>query len=207
MSKKRVMLQCPCFLSRIGIEALFSRQHSFFELVVSEPSLTQYEDLLSCDVIMLNLDDYEYNLFLLLKLIVADIPHSHPKIIIAEAPQVAVINKVLGGLRGIYTVVDRSSSLEIFREQIIAALQGCLQTAKVNIRKVDVTALSPQEILILYRILNGDEMMKIAKDLLINYKMVSYYKRSALSKLGMRSITSFFCRDNNKKVEGCLSHD
>ncbi|AHG22582.1 hypothetical protein Z042_01840 [Chania multitudinisentens RB-25] len=212
MEKKKLVLHCPCHFIQIGLKEIFS-QPPFVErtvIVDSVSNLKQCECALlkhpKVEMVILALDNHWYNPISLLKLVTQRLPELHPQSKIALIGNITYMNmlkRYLGEGGGVYIFLDISVSLSILRQQLLAALQTRVFTANsVYKPMLVVPRLSAREMMVLNRVLNSDSITQIARDLRLHYKTVNNYKRSALSKLGVRSLPLLLIQNYNKKMLG-----
>lgn len=212
MKKKKLVLHGPCRFIQMGLEEIFSKAPFIeqTEIVASVSTLQQCEYALSkqplVEILILTLDNHCFNPVSLLKLITQPLPGRHPNskiILIGDIIYMNMLKRHLGEMKHPYIFLDISLPVFIIQQQLLSALQTCLPTAKqVNSKVPDVPHLSSREMMVLNRVLNGETIAIIATDLRLHYKTVNHYKRSALLKLGVRSLSRLLMQDYNRKMVG-----
>ena len=213
MNKKKLLLHCPCRFTQMGLEKIFSETPFIeqAEIVASISTLQQCEYTLirqpKIEIIILTLDNHCFNPISLLKLITPHLLGLHPGskiILIGDILYMGMLKHYLEKLAHPYTFLDILNPVFMLQQQLLIALQTGFPPAKQAYDKIPVTQqhLSPREMLVLNRVLNGETIEIIAKDLRLHYKTVNHYKRSAMLKLGARSLPNLLMQDYNKRMVG-----
>lgn len=195
MTKKKVVLQCPCNFTRTGLEALISDTHlsGALEVVASTDDLEQGRAALNnlpvVDIMILVLSGRRYSLASLLELVGKRLPITHPSckiVLMSQANDTDQLKRYFSGLENVWITLERSTTLAQWQEYLLNT-DSLKRSMPGNSRRFSAT-LSTRELLILRRLLAGEFPNKIADDLQLSYKTVSHYKRAALAKLGIRSL-------------------
>lgn len=201
MRKKKLVLQCSCHFTRMGLEALINESDlsASLELVASARDATQCESLLTdlpvVDIVILILRNSDYNLASLLELIGERLPHRHPSsqvVLMGNLGSLNVLKRCFSGLENVWSITASSApSATLLKnlQEIAADDKGKARDPRAG--------LSRHERLVLRKLLGGESPNQIANGLAIHYKMVSYYKRSALTKLGMSSLSPLVVNRHN----------
>lgn len=201
MRKKKLVLQCSCHFTRMGLEALINESElsASVELVASTRDATPCESLLAelpvVDIVVLILRNNDYNLASLLELIGERLPHWHPSsqvVLMGNLSSMNVLKRCFSGLENVWSITASSAPLAA----LLKHLQEIAAAEKMKV-KDPRAGLSQYERLVLRKLLGGESLNQIAGGLAIHYKTVSYYKRSALAKLGMSSLSPLVLNRHN----------
>lgn len=201
MRKKKLVLQCSCHFTQMGLAALINESDlsASLELVASAGDATQCESLLTdlpvVDIVILILRNSDYNLASLLELIGERLPHRHPssRVVLMGTPgSLNVLKRCFSGLENVWSITDSSVPSAV----LLKNLQEIAATNKGKARDPR-GGLSRHERLVLRKLLGGESPNQIANSMAIHYKTVSYYKRSALAKLGMSSLSPLVVNRHN----------
>lgn len=195
----KILLQCPCEFTRVGIMGLLDDHYpdTRINTVTNVSSLEQAEDMLimsdSLDVIILTLNSVYYNAAEILDVLSRHIPAHHPDskiIIFTDNKCIEALKRHLKGLENIYTILEVDVPLEKIRRELsqVRRTEGTLNEPVASL----TCALSTRELIILKKLLHGKSISQVAKELSLNYKTISHYKRSAMSKLGIRTLHPLF---------------
>ncbi|WP_431225427.1 LuxR C-terminal-related transcriptional regulator [Serratia sp. L9] len=204
MIKKKVMLQCSCNFTRIGLDALISSSPlaEYIEIVAYPRNFEQCKTLLGrlpeVDVVILTLNHNEGNLASFLQLLGGYLPCTHPAgkvVLMAEATYVEMLKRYFYEFNSAWESLDGATTLEKLHEQLWDII---LLSKRSNwIAESASERLSSSELLVLRKLLDEEKLAQIAIDLNLNYKTISHYKRSALAKLGMNSLCPLVMRNLN----------
>jgi DNA-binding CsgD family transcriptional regulator len=176
---------------RVGIEELINDTHlsHALDIVGSTNNLVECEDIFNSlpvvDFVILTISNREQNLASLLQLIGQDLPKKHPKsqvILIGNMAYMSLLKCYFGGLGNVRVILDNTMSLEELKMELMSLIfpwQG---------REITSIMLSSRELQVLRMLLDGDTAKQIAKELQLDFRTVSHYKRAALTKLGARSL-------------------
>ncbi|WP_114196290.1 response regulator transcription factor [Edaphovirga cremea] len=206
MAKKRIAIQCPCLYTRTGIEEiLLDTQFSEkCKIVASISHLDQYANRLirlpAVDIIIVTLSSTIADPASTLSLFGEFLPMVHPDariLLIADVMSTGVMARYLSDLNSIGCVLDTSEPLGMLEKQLVDVIDTFTDAYRPG--KVTASPLSLRETTVLRRLLDGEQMMSIAKDLQLSPKTVSNYKRSALIKLSIRSLQPLIINKHNKK--------
>ncbi|MBL5829833.1 helix-turn-helix domain-containing protein [Serratia fonticola] len=207
MISKKVILQSPCIFTQRGLEVIINETSlsKFFEIVGSTKKISQCETLLNhlptVDVVILALGNGEYSLASLLRLVGDYLPHRHPSckvVLMGEIARMNMLKRYFNGLINTVITLDSSTSLEELQKK----LQNIVFPYPDEREKSALAsgALSSRELFVLLKMLDGETPNQIANRLQLNYKTVSHYKRTALVKLGIRSLCPLVVFNHNKLV-------
>ncbi|MHA7848222.1 helix-turn-helix transcriptional regulator [Serratia sp. D1N4] len=191
MRKKRVVLQCPCNFMRVGLENLINdtQLSHALDIVGSTNNLAECENILNAlpvvDFVILTISNREQNLASLLQLIGQDLLKKHPNsqvILIGNMAYMSLLKCYFGGLGNVRVILDNTMSLDELKMELLSLIfpwQG---------REITSIMLSSRELQVLRMLLDGDTAKQIAKELQLDFRTISHYKRAALTKLGARSL-------------------
>lgn len=208
MRKKRIVLQCPCNFMRIGLEKLISDTHLSYahDILGSTNNLAECADILNSlpvvDFVILTISHSEQNLASLLQLIGQDLPKRHPKsqvILMGNMACMNLLKSYFSGLGNVRFVLDNTMSIEELKIDLLSTIfpwQG---------REITSIMLSSRELQVLRMLLDGDTAKQIAKDLQLDFRTISHYKRAALTKLGARSLQSLVSLKKKSKLRGIFT--
>lgn len=195
MERRKILLQCPCTFTRIGIMDLLNGNNAAekSKSIVSVSSLAQAESMLTSsmnyDVVILTLNGLYYNAAEFLEILSCRIPRNHPAskvVIFSDDKCIDSIRHYLQGLESISTILDTNESIEKIQSEL-AKLDWHDRVTHRSATQF-TCVLSTRELTILKKLLYGKSIMQVAKELALNYKTVSFYKRSAMNKLGIRTL-------------------
>ncbi len=191
----------------MGIEGLF--HHSEFskscDVIASISDLERCGGYLKAfpvvDIMVLTLSSLVKKPTYTLRLLGEDILRYHPNskvLLIVDVMFIGGMTRYLLGLKNTKAVLDVSASLEILQNQLLNFFQPCMEldTSNHNTER----SLSLREMNVLRRLLEGQSSTSIARDLQLSPKTISHYKRSALIKLGIRSLQPLMINDHSKKI-------
>ncbi|AHG22875.1 hypothetical protein Z042_16610 [Chania multitudinisentens RB-25] len=199
MESKKILLQCPCEFMRLGIMGLLDTPYSDEDndTVINVSSLEKAEDVLitifDFDIIILTINSMYYNAAELIYMLSYRIPIHHPDskiIILTEDKCIKAIKRHLKGLGNIGIILEANESVEKIQSELSFTSHSNKKSNKSIARMTCV--LSMRELTILKKLLSGKSITQVAKELAINYKTVSHYKRSAMNKLGIRTLHPLF---------------
>ncbi|OMQ22464.1 helix-turn-helix domain-containing protein [Serratia oryzae] len=199
MESVKILLQCPCEFTRIGMISLLNTHDSDAKAnrVVSVSSLEQAEDVLvmndKLDIIILTLNSLYYNAVELLDVLSRRIPIHHPGskiIILTDKKCIEALKRHLKGIENFGTILEICVPIEKIQSELLKmdSLDKSLTNSAIKANCV----LSSRELTILKKLLHGKSISQVAKELALNYKTISHYKRSAMSKLGIRTLHPLF---------------
>ncbi|KFK94638.1 MULTISPECIES: LuxR C-terminal-related transcriptional regulator [unclassified Serratia (in: enterobacteria)] len=201
MSKKRVVLQCDCHFIRAGVEGVIKKStlSKHIEIIANTDEITRCAELMfimhNIDIVILTLSHRNYEPWFLLKFISNLLPRVQPGsqvLILNNRLNIESLKNYLRKLKNVHEIMDISLSLDELHKQLLSLSQNMsnsdLQTSQSS------SPLSLRELEVLNRLLKGDATIQIAEDLRINYKTVSCHKRSALKKIGIRSLNPLLSR-------------
>ncbi|WP_024913846.1 helix-turn-helix transcriptional regulator [Chania multitudinisentens] len=196
---KKLIIQSSCHFILAGLGGLLDSEPFIGRAKVVEKAtnMMQYKELLKVindvDMIILTLGSTESNFIPVLNIITHILPivtTYNKLVLVGDFRKMELMRNYFEGLRHIHRVLDVSMPLEHLREQLLEVL---FESNYSTLSKAErIVKLSPREMRVLHCILNGENMVKIADKLQLNYKTVSHHKRSALSKLGMRSLSQLY---------------
>lgn len=201
MRKKKLVLQCSCHFTQVGLEALINESDlsASLELVASARDATQCGALLTdlpvVDIVILILRNNDYNLPSLLELIGERLPHRHPSsqvVLMGNLGPMKVLRRCFGSLENVWPITTLSAPIAVLLKHMRE-----ISTADKRQAGEPRIGLSPHERLVLRKLLAGESPNQIADSMAIHYKTVSYYKRSALAKLGMSSLSPLVVNRHN----------
>ncbi|WP_411705096.1 LuxR C-terminal-related transcriptional regulator [Edaphovirga cremea] len=202
-----IFLQHACMYTRVGIKSLLENMDCDCPVNV----ITDIEDLNSSryprkntsdtDIFILGMQGNGSNPSKTLSFIVERLPVFSPDakvIIIAPTFSVGHLRNHLLGLHNVHAVLDRASPLQEFQMQLKEILMLPLNMMRPH--KSMAASLSHQELNVLGFLLQGNSTHDVAQKLRIHNKTVSHHKRSALHKLGIRSLHRLIMCDNSRSM-------
>ncbi|MFC0226559.1 helix-turn-helix transcriptional regulator [Serratia aquatilis] len=207
MSKKKTIIQCPCHYTRIGIETVLKNMQfsEKCEISVSFSELGECGKYLrtqpKIDILLLTLSSAVASPIATLHILGEYLPLLHPDtkiVLIADMMSVDAMARYLCGLENVLDVLDTSNPLQVLQEQLLGVFNP-----HNGMKKLNYTAsrsLSLREVTVLVRLLEGEKMMHIAGDLQLSPKTISFYKRSAMVKLGIRKYQPLMINRSHKKI-------
>ncbi|AYM93522.1 DNA-binding response regulator [Serratia sp. 3ACOL1] len=214
MLNKKIIIQCPCYFTRRGIEATLQDIHLVVEheVIASLDRLSQCIKLLNSgpapDVLIMTLSSMVSNPSATLHLL-GEYYLVNPRvktILINDMVSFGVMGRYICEFKNVLAILDISSSVETLEFQLLNTFQPF--TCRSPQRYSTTPSLSPREMTVLQRLLDEQKTVDIAYDMRISPKTVSSHKRSALCKLGIRSLQPLMIKDYNRKatVNGSLSN-
>ncbi|MHA7847800.1 LuxR C-terminal-related transcriptional regulator [Serratia sp. D1N4] len=207
MIKKKIIIQCPCHYTRLGIEGMLrnTQLSEKCDVIDSVSELKQCEKYLRefpvVDIMLLTLSSMVEDPATALHLLGESLPLVKPNtriVLIADMLTVEVMARYLCGINNVLVVLDKSKSLEIFEDQLLSAFHPLTELYRLG--QIAAPSLSLREMTVLRRLLEGQKGVDIANDLLLSNKTVSHYKRSALIKLGIRSLQPLMVNNYRKEI-------
>lgn len=189
MHSKKIVIQCPCYFTRKGIEELLAKPEEITNFSSLSQCVSQLNNRLTPDIVIVTLSSMVNNPAFTLRLFGELLPFMYPSIttlIIADMAVSGVMARYLCGLKSVWGVLETSESLAAWQNQLRHLIQP--SEAFVPTREIATPSLSLREMTVMWRLLDGQKTAHIAYELCISPKTVSYYKRSALVKLGIRSL-------------------
>lgn len=206
MFKKKIIIQCPCHFTRKGIEAIFQDIHLLvdLEILASLDRLSQCIKLLNAgpapDVLIMTLSSMVNNpsatLYLLGEYYLAN--PGVKIILINDMASFGVMGRYICELKNVWSILDLSRSVETLEFQLLNTFQPF--TYRSPLRHSTTPSLSPREMKVLQRLLDEQKTTDIAYEMRISPKTVSSHKRSALCKLGIRSLQPLTIKGYNSKA-------
>ncbi|WP_337262527.1 MULTISPECIES: LuxR C-terminal-related transcriptional regulator [unclassified Serratia (in: enterobacteria)] len=199
MESIKILLQCPCEFTRIGMLSLLNAHDSESKdnMIVSVSNLEQAEDVLvmntKLDIIILTLNSLYYNAVELLDVLSRRIPIHHPDskiIILTDDKCIEALKRHLKGIENFGTILEANVPIETIQSEL-SKINSPDQSFNSSAIKANCV-LSSRELTILKKLLHGKSISQVAKELTLNYKTISHYKRSAMSKLGIRTLHPLF---------------
>lgn len=194
MKKKQIIVQHPCTFARTGLEGLLSDfpLSSLVNVVSSVDTLWECRASLArfpeVQLVILSLRGEDYTPGDVLGLIVDGLQLRYPRcrvIIMADSYCIRLLEHYFYGLNNVCAIFDHAVPLVQLSSQIGRLLKG--QNAEYLFENELINPLSKREQCILGSLLQGKTTIDIAHSLQLSYKTISYYKRSALNKLGIRT--------------------
>jgi two-component system capsular synthesis response regulator RcsB len=184
MESTKILLQCPCEFTRIGIIGLLSSHNpdSKINIVANVSSLEQAEDVLvmntSLDIIILTLNSLYYNAAELLDVLSRRIPVHHPDskvIIFTDNKCIGALKRYMKDLESIGTILEINVPIEEIQYELSKVGKEKKMPNKATTKSTCI--LSTRELTILKKLLHGKNISQVAKELSLNYKTISHYKR------------------------------
>lgn len=207
MYQKKIALQCACHFTYLGLRTLINNTFSFHNVNVMDNSDTpekfaaDVSDFISGDLAIITLSHNDYNPASLINLVygrLAKVPLSGRILLIGDPTYLPMLQYYLGSLKNTWAFMDISMSTRQLQQQLHNA--ALMHTDMYQRSKPTAKTLTRSELGMLYRLLNRQSVMQIAKDLSISEKTVSCHKRSALVKLNMRSLHPLLIDNNDKET-------
>jgi len=190
MKRKRLLLLCSCNFTKIGIETLVrdSKLSAYVDIITNTEKVEYSEIILSCfpDIVVMSLDNVNKNIlshFEMLQDILSNNYKSSKVIVIGNRELIHLFNNRFDNL----LIINGATKINILKQYFINLITSDIDEKEEV--KLDYTALTSRQLIVLQKLLSGDTLHKIAKDLEISYKTVSSHKCAALEKLGIRSLS------------------
>lgn len=206
MLNKKIIIQCPCHFTRRGIEAVLQNIQLMVELdiIASLARLSQCIKLLNTgaapDILIMTLSSMVSNPSSTLHLL-GEYYLANPRvktILINDMTFFGVMGRYICDFKNVWAILDTSRSVEALEFQLLNTFQSF--TGRAPLRHSTAPSLSPRETAVLQRLLDEQKMADIADDMHISPKTVSSHKRSALFKLGIRSLQPLMIKGYNRKT-------
>ena len=206
MQNKKIIIQCPCHFTRKGIEAVLHNIHQVVELevIASLDRLSQCIKLLNTgpapDILIMTLSSMVNNPSSTLRLL-GEYYLANPKvktILINDMVSFGVMGRYICEFKNVWAILDTSRSVETLQLQLLNTLD--LLTYRPSPRYSTTPSLTPREMAVLQRLLDEQKTVDIAYDMHISPKTVSSHKRSALFKLGIRTLQPLMFKSYNRKT-------
>ncbi len=205
MEEKQIIVQHPCLFTRTGLEQLLT-DTSFncpTRIVASEETLWKCHANLrrfpDVDMLILSLRGDDYTPGDALNLIVDWMQIHRPQcrvVVIADAFCIRLLEHYFYGLNNVCAIFDHTAPLSQLSGQLVRMLEG-KQLERQRPVSERLYPLSKREQCILGSLLQGKTTIDIAHSLQLSYKTISYYKRSALNKLGIRTFHPLLINEHN----------
>jgi DNA-binding NarL/FixJ family response regulator len=206
MLNKKIMIQCPCNFTRRGIEAVLQKIHLLVELevIASLERLSQCIKLLKTgpapDILIMTLSSMVNNPSATLHLL-GEYYRSNPKvktILINDMVSCGVMGRYICEFKNVWAILDTSRSVETLQLQLLNTFEPF--SYRSSPRYATTPSLTPREMAVLQRLLDEQKTADIAYDMHISPKTVSSHKRSALFKLGIRTLQPLMIKSYNRKT-------
>ncbi|VXD07376.1 conserved hypothetical protein [Enterobacterales bacterium 8AC] len=207
MYQKKIVLQCACHFTYLGLRALINNTFSFHNVNVIGSSnspakfASDVSDFISGDIAIIALGYSDYNPASLINLVygrLAKVPLSSRILLIGDPSYLPRLQYYLGSLKNTWAFIDISMPTRQLQQQLHHA--ASMHTDMYQRSKPAGKTLTQRELSMLFRLLNGQSVMQIAEELSISEKTVSCHKRSALVKLKMRSMHPLLVDNNGKET-------
>jgi DNA-binding NarL/FixJ family response regulator len=206
MLNKKVIIQCPCHFTRKGIESVLQNIQLMVELdvIASLAKLNQCIKQLNTgtvpDILIMTLSSMVNNPSSTLSLL-GEYCQVNPRvktILINDLVSFGVMGRYICEFKNVWAILDTSRSVEALEFQLLDTFQPF--TGRSPLRYATTSSLSPREIAVLQRLLDEKKIVDIANELRISPKTVSSHKRSALFKLGIRSLQPLMIQSYSRKA-------
>ncbi len=206
MRNKKIIIQCPCHFTRRGIEAVLKNIYFLvgFEVIASLSRLSQCIKLLNKepapDILIMTLSSMVNNPSSTLHLL-GEYSRVNPRvktILINDIASFSIMGRYICEFKNVLAILDTSRSVEALEFQLLNTFQPF--TGRSPLRHSTTPSLTPREMTVLQRLLEEQKMADIACDMRISPKTVSSHKRSALFKLGIRSLQPLMVKGYNRKA-------
>ncbi|WP_024912120.1 helix-turn-helix transcriptional regulator [Chania multitudinisentens] len=205
MNQKKIVLQCACHFTRIGLATLInnvfaSEKNAFIDNTLKH-SESDINKPLPGDIVIVGLSHDDYNPVSLLNLICEEISRISPSskiLFLAEKRYIKMLQRYLGSFKNIWAFLDISLPIEQLQHQLFSA--SLFNVGIYEREQLTTTALTQRELTVLHRLLNGQPAIQVANDLNISEKTVSCHKRSALAKLDIRSLQPLLMNNSHRKT-------
>ncbi|WP_337262521.1 MULTISPECIES: helix-turn-helix domain-containing protein [unclassified Serratia (in: enterobacteria)] len=207
MYQKKIVLQCACHFTYLGLSSLINNTFSFHNVNVigsshfPEKFASDVSDFISGDIAIIALSHSDYNPASLINLVygrLAKVPLSSRILLIGDPTYLPRLQYYLGSLKNTWAFMDISMPTRQLQQQLHHAVS--MHADMYQRSKPTGNTLTRRELSMLYRLLNGQSVMQIAKEFGISEKTVSCHKRSALVKLKMRSLHPLLLDNNHKET-------
>ncbi|MEX2976399.1 LuxR C-terminal-related transcriptional regulator [Serratia fonticola] len=206
MLNKKVIIQCPCYFTRKGIESVLQNIQLMVELdvIASLAKLNQCIKQLNTgtvpDILIMTLSSMVNNPSSTLSLLgeYCQVNSRVKTILINDLVSFGFMGRYICGFKNIWAILDTSRSVEALEFQLLDTFQPF--TGRSPLRHATTSSLSPREIAVLQRLLDERKTVDIANELRISPKTVSSHKRSALFKLGIRSLQPLMIQSYSRKA-------
>lgn len=201
-----IALQHSCMFTREGIKSLLADLGSGYPVnIVTEAGyleINTYRILKTTgiDIFILGMQSAENNPSKILSFIIEWLPVFFPEakvVIMTPVRSLGWLKDYLLGLSNVYSVLDSAASLQELRAQLKDILLFRQDAMPYRSRAIPLTH---QELNVLGFLLKGTSALEIAQELRIHYKTVSNHKRSALHKLGIRSLHTLLTYGNSRDM-------
>ncbi len=196
MNKRNFIIQHPCPFTRTGLEILLKRiipEEQLGVVALADSLHTCHHELFRLervDMVIIGLLSSDYTPGDVLSLISDRLQVYRPDckvVVIAETDSINILGRYLNGLRNVWAVIDPTVSLEALSGQLSEVINS-EQNYREQLPQLLSSPLSARELSVLRSLLQGHSVSYIADQLRLSYKTVSHYKRSAQTKLGIRTL-------------------
>ena len=205
MLNKKIIIQCPCYFTRRGIEAVLQKIHLVeLEVVASFDRLSQCIKLLNSgpapDILIMTLSSMVNNPSSTLRLFgeYCLVNQGIKTILINDMVSFGVMGRYICEFKNVLAILDTSRSVEALEFQLLNTFQTFIGPSPLRYSKTP--SLTSREMTVLQKLLEEQKIVDIAHDMRISPKTVSSHKRSALFKLGIRSLQPLMIKGYNIKA-------
>ncbi|MHA7845192.1 helix-turn-helix domain-containing protein [Serratia sp. D1N4] len=213
MNQKKIVLQCACHFTRIGLGTLinntfFTESVNFIDRTNTQENFeSDVSNLTYGDIVIIVLSDNDYDPVSLINLVcerLSKVPLNGRILFIGNIAYINKFRYYLASLKSAWAFIDISMPLKQLQQQLQNA--ALMYTDMYQCSQPTATTLTQRELTVLHRMLNEQSVIQIAKELGISEKTVSCHKRSALVKLNVRSLNPLLMgNDNKEKTDHRLS--
>ncbi|CND64087.1 LuxR family transcriptional regulatory protein [Yersinia frederiksenii] len=196
MEEKQVIIQHACQFTRFSMKDILSNVLAMepVNIVDHAESLNDvYDNLVrfpSTHMVVLSLYGYDYCYTNTFGLIINWLQENRATcrvVIIADISYIRLLEHYFYGIDLIYTMIAQAAPISHFVDRLTHVFFQATPTKRFFYRKRHLP-LSKREQTVMRLLLQGNSNNNIATILQLSNKTVSYYKRSALSKLGIPSL-------------------
>ncbi|AHG22873.1 hypothetical protein Z042_16440 [Chania multitudinisentens RB-25] len=207
MNKKHIVIQHPCFFSRLGLEELLSKQlpDNNSAIFTHFNHLDEYHRHLpgqiQVDIVVLNILNGNYTQGELLSRVIQLLRLHQPHcqiILLMNAKSMMLLGSYMHELQNVQMILEPEGTLGTIEAQLTGIFNRPVESNENLTLKVP--QLSQRELSVLRLLLKGKTITYIACQLKLNYKTISNYKRSAQMKLGITSMQPLLLNGYDREV-------
>lgn len=193
MDYKSAVILHFCTFTRQGLVEQLNTLSADHRIIGCFGQMQEYSDHMhihgQTGLLIIGLQGNDYTLGDSLSLITDKLRVQHPHcrvILMADGKQITLLQDYLCRLENVAAVVDNKATLEQLRPHLHSVLKA--RPALPRVQDVTRELLTPREHKILSGLLRNKSIPLICRNMEIQRKAVSHYKRSALGKLGLKSL-------------------
>ncbi|WP_411753042.1 LuxR C-terminal-related transcriptional regulator [Serratia sp. (in: enterobacteria)] len=209
MGRKNIIIQHPCYFTRIGIEKILSNyqpkksQGIYTHLKHLDEYYHQLPKQRQVDIAVINLLNGNHLQGELLNWIMRQLRINNPDcqiVLLMDTKNTILLGNHMHELHNIRVVLEPKEPLSAITDRLSLLFSDQPQD-RITL-DLKMPRLSRRELSVLSFLLKGKSLTRIAFRLGLSYKTVSHHKRSALVKLGVNSLQPLLLNEHDCEIVG-----